>query len=105
MNTNLISLDRLHDVVAPSPVAWWPPAPGWCWVVAGVVLLLFVLLVKLFIAWQHDCYRREALAEFALQEAALKDPARRAAALPALWELLKRTALAAYPREQVAMLT
>jgi Domain of unknown function (DUF4381) len=29
--TPATSLDRLHDIVVPPPVPWWPPAPGWCW--------------------------------------------------------------------------
>jgi len=105
VNLDPTSLDRLHDIVAPPPVPWWPPAPAWYWVLGfllGGVLVLF--LVALF-RWQHHRYRREALAELARQEPALREPATRAEALGALAELLKRAALTAFPREQVANLT
>lgn len=92
------SLDRMHDIVAAPPAPWWPPAPGW-YVVLGVGgLVAIVSLAKLVLAWNRDRYRRAALAELIAVEA---DPS----PLPRLSELLKRTALAAYPREEVAALT
>ena len=38
MNESPTGLDRLHDIVLPPPIPWWPPAPGW-YVVLGVLLL------------------------------------------------------------------
>ncbi|UVE16456.1 DUF4381 domain-containing protein [Pseudomonas sp. LS44] len=35
MNT----LDKLEPLIAPPPIPWWPPAPGW-WVLAALVPLL-----------------------------------------------------------------
>ncbi|MCO2006091.1 DUF4381 domain-containing protein, partial [Pseudomonas aeruginosa] len=29
-------LDRLEPLIAPLPVGWWPPAPGW-WLLAAPV--------------------------------------------------------------------
>ena len=55
--------------------------------------------------WLHNCYRREALTELAQQETKLADANRRAAAITTIAELLKRTALSAFPRESVASLT
>jgi hypothetical protein len=63
------------------------------------------MLVRGFIHRQRNRYRREALAEYARHEEALRDPTRRATALAALAELMKRTAVTAYPREDVASLT
>ncbi len=105
MSADPTSLDRLHDFVAPPPVPWWPPAPGWYYVLALLLGLALVATVRGFIRWQRNRYRREALAEFARQEKRLHDPAQRVAALAALSELLKRTALTAYPRGEVASLT
>jgi hypothetical protein len=94
------SLDRLHDIVSPPPAPWWPPAPGWYVVLAVGGLLLVWATVKLVLAWRRDRYRRLALAELA----AIRD-GDAPGFLPRLSELLKRTALAAYPREEVAALT
>ncbi|HEX5397911.1 MAG TPA: DUF4381 domain-containing protein [Verrucomicrobiae bacterium] len=105
MNTNAVSLDRLHDIVVPAPAPWWPPAPGWYWVLGFGLVLILVLVVRGFIRWQHNRYRREALAELEQLEPKLNSSGQRAAGLLALSELLKRTALTAFPREQVATLT
>jgi hypothetical protein len=70
--------------------------------------LLLVLLKMVYDAaarWQQNRYRREAIAELARHEENLRDAARRATALVAVAELLKRTAITAFPREQVAGLT
>jgi len=105
MNTNSTSLDRLHDIVVPVPAPWWPPAPGWYWVLGFVFILILILAVRGFIRGQHNRYRREALAEFARLEPGLNVIGQRGAALLALSELLKRTALTAFSREAVATLT
>ena len=95
MSEDPASLDRLHDVVVPPPVPWWPPTTGWTIVLIALGFAVLSLLVKAFIRWQADLYRREALA-------LLEDPA----TTPAEWSgLLKRTALAVWPREEVAHLT
>jgi hypothetical protein len=91
------SLDRLHDIVIPPPVPWWPPAPGWHVLAFVLVLLLVLGLAEL---WQHHCanaYRRAALRELDRLEEKTR------------WQelpgLLKRVALAAFPRSEVAGLT
>ena len=104
MNSDPASLDRLHDIVAPPPVPWWPPAPGWYWLLGFLFLAALVLLFSAFIGWQRNRYRREALAELARHEVALAHPAQRAAVLAAIAELLKRAALTAWPRTEVAAL-
>lgn len=105
MNPDPTSLDRLHDLVQPPAVPWWPPAPGWYWVIALLALTTLVLLVKALLHWQHNRYRREALHLARQETQRLHDPATRAAALVSLAELLKRTAVTAYPRVQTAALT
>jgi hypothetical protein len=103
------SLEYLHDIVVPGPTPWWPPAPGWYWVMGLLAVLAAVLLWRAIVHWQHNRYRREALAELARIETAAQTagPGENSAdtTLPALAELLKRTALTAYPRAQVAALT
>jgi hypothetical protein len=98
-------LANLHDIVVPGPVPWWPLAPGWY----AVALTLLVLLLWAGIAIQRrrraGRYRRAALAELAALRQAARDPAQRAGALDALPVLLKRVALACWPRERVARLS
>ena len=94
MNPEASSLDRLHDIALPPEVSWWPPAPGVWFILA---LFLVLVLVLAYRAWNHWCsnaYRRAALRELA------------AASSPAMIaELLRRTALAAFPREMIAART
>lgn len=95
MSDDPASLDRLHDVVVPPAVPWWPPTPGWSIVLAALALAVLALLLRAFMHWQANRYRREALS-------LLDNPATK----PAEWSaLLKRTALAVWPREEVAHLT
>jgi Domain of unknown function (DUF4381) len=108
MSTNAAdptSLENLFDIVAPPPVPWWPSAPGW-FVVGGV------LLVRVFWGawwawrrWRAAAYRRAALAEWQQLKTQAADPGQREAALRHLPELLKRTALAVFPRNKVAPLS
>ena len=90
--------ELLHDVVPPEPVAMTPQTPGW-W-----VLLAWAMLVGLLATWRArrrwvaNRYRREALVM--LQNVA-DDDLHGAAAIAGI---VKRTALAAYPRSQVANL-
>lgn len=93
MNEDAASLDRLHDIVLPPPVPWWPLAPGWY--VLGVVVLL-LLLALAFRAWlrrRRTAYRREALRSL-----------RTANDVAEIAMLLRRTALAEFPREEIAVL-
>jgi len=105
MSADPTSLDRLHDIVALPPVPWWPPAPAWYWVLSFLAVSALVLAVAGIIRWQRNRYRREALALLRKESNLLNDPANRAHALVRLAELLKRTALSAFPRNQVAGLT
>lgn len=105
MSPDPTSLERLHDIVTPTPVPWWPPAPGWLWLLGVVSVLAFVALVRGLVRWQQNRYRREALAELKGLESAMADASRQRRMLTELAALLKRTALTAYGREQVATLT
>jgi len=99
------SLERLHDIIVPSAVPLWPPAPGWYWVLVLLFVLVLVLVLRIVLRWLHNCYRREALAELAQQETGLADSNQRTTGITTIAELLKRTALSAFPRETVASLT
>lgn len=95
-------LDLMHELASPEPVPWWPQTPGW-WIVAGWLLAVLALA-----AWQlikrrrRNRYRRIALAEInslaARRDMQPDESAQHIAAV------LKRTALVAYPRTEVASL-
>lgn len=91
------SLQNLNDIVMPAAVPWWPPAPGWYLLAAVGLLVLAWLGFRAFRNWRLNRYRRAALAE--LQ--GIRGGGGRAVELP---ELLKRTALSAWPRTEVASL-
>lgn len=97
-------LANLRDIAVPPPVPWWPPAPGW-WILAAALLAAAVVLaLRWFARWRTDAYRRAALRELAVLEAAAGSmPAGELAA--AVSTLLKRTALAAFPRTDAASLS
>src|SRR5262245_52349452 len=105
MNDDSASLARLHDIVVPPAVGWWPPAPGWYWLLGFAVLAALALLLHGFAVWQRNRYRREALAELATLERQACDRKTRDGVPAGISELLKRTALTAFPRPRVASLS
>lgn len=99
-------MNGLADIVTPLPPSWLPQTVGW--LVVGVVVLCGLLWLgwRLWRHWHANRYRRAALKELARLQAGLAaDQTARVGALLALAELLKRTALAAWPRETVASLS
>ena len=85
-------LSNLRDIVVPPAVSFWPPAPGW-WVVGAACVVAAGFAVAVAVRhWQRNAYRREALR--ALERADGRD----------ISAILKRAALVAFPREQVASL-
>jgi cbb3-type cytochrome oxidase subunit 3 len=98
-------LEKLHDIVVPAPVSWAPQAPGW-YVVFGLVLLgVGWWIYRRLRRFRKNRYRRLALKELTVIERQLQQPERRAEALAEIPALLKWTALAAFPRSEVAALT
>lgn len=90
--TTLIDLlDQLAEPAEPAPVSMMPETIGW----AVLVALVGWLVVRTVRRRRANAYRREALALLA----GAGDDAR------AIAPILRRTALAAYPRERVASLS
>lgn len=93
MDTDPYSLTGLRDIIVPDSPSLWPPAPG-LWVALGMVILLVC-----FVAWriharvQQNAYRKAGLL--------LVDEAKSTHDISVA---LKRVALAAFPREEVASL-
>jgi len=100
MSADPADLSNLHDIVLPAPISYWPPAPGW-WILALALLAVAAILIARLIA--H--YRRNAYRRAALRELETIGPAVDSASAVRISGVLKRTALVAFPREQVAGLT
>ncbi len=94
------SLVNLNDIVLLPAPTWWPPAPGWYVLAAGLAMVLAWSVYRWRVRYRRNRYRRAALAELAEIEAGPDKDAVKG--LPAL---LKRTAMHAYTREQVAALS
>ncbi|VVE62204.1 hypothetical protein PCA31118_00933 [Pandoraea captiosa] len=96
-----VALTGLDELPLPPPVSYMPQTWGW-----GVVAVLIVLGVAWCVwrAWRRyrrDHYRRLALAELERLAAMSREPDHRTIAVASMAALLKRTALAAYPAENV----
>jgi len=90
---NGADLSKLHDFYQPSPPSWMPQTAGW-YVLFGLALIVVAFVaVRSLRRWWGDRYRRDALREI------------RDAPVAQLSEILKRTALASWPRPHVASLT
>lgn len=86
-------LSSLRDLALAPQISFWPPAPGW-WIVAAASLSMFAILVAMVVRHRRrNAYRREALHLLDGVEAAQ------------LSALLKRAALARWPRAEVASLS
>lgn len=85
-------LNMLEPTPEPAPVSMFPQT--WGWLALAVMLLGFVVLVSvLFVRRRRaNAYRHHALAELANPDITSAKVA----------EILRRTALVAYPRKQVA---
>jgi hypothetical protein len=101
---NLVDLlDQLHDIVEPPPVSMLPATPAWA-ALGVAVLALAAALAGLWLRHRRRTRaRRAALAALRALEPALARGD--AAALGQLDALIRRVALAAFPRAEVASLS
>lgn len=99
------ALRSLHDIAIPQPVSWVPQTWGWALIAIAVALVAMLLALRWLRHYRANAYRREAVAMLGGIDAGLRNgmPPREAA--HQLGELLKRTALAAWPRKKVASLS
>lgn len=89
-------MERMHGLARPEPAAWFPQTIGW-WVVASGLLAIGLLAAGHgYARWGRNRYRREAIELLNAIESGTGK------AGPLVASVLKRTALVAYPRQQVA---
>lgn len=93
MSGQAASLQNLRDIAVPQPPPFWPPAPG----VFVVLVIVFCVLTALFLWWrrarERSAYRRAGLT--------LLEGAGTAREVDVI---IKRVALAVFPRPRVAPL-
>jgi len=99
------ALRALKDIAMPQPVSWIPQTWGWMALAVILASLILALSVRWLKQYRANRYRREALLELQALEREILDPATRRQAIQTLAVLLKRTALAAWPRADVASLS
>ena len=104
-STDPASLQNLNDIVMPATTGWWPLASGWYVLAVLVLICLSWFAIKSVIEWKANRYRRSALTELEVLSEGIQNPPGRSSSLRKIPALLKRTALAAFPRNEVAMLT
>ena len=85
-------LDLLEPIPEPIPVSLWPQTAGWIWLGLAVACVAAWLGRRWILAHRANAYRRAALAAITT---AGDDPT-------ALAAVLRRAALAGYPRAEVA---
>lgn len=103
-NPDPASLQNLNDIVMPANVGWWPLAAGWYVVLAILLALLAWYGFRSVRKWIGNRYRRAALREWQALSEGIEHGQDAGDLLRQLPGLLKRTALSAYPRGQVASL-
>lgn len=95
------ALGDFVEVVSPGAISWWPQTTGWWWLGALVGGFAARAGWRFLRRWYRNRYRREAAAHLRrLAGAADGD-----IAVADINRLLKLTALAVFPREQVASLS
>jgi hypothetical protein len=95
-------LSALRDIHLPEAVSLWPPAPGW-WVAAGLIVALAVTL-RLVQLRRRRSVTRAALRELDGLERDHQETGDAAEYAVRLSALLRRVALARFPRNVVASL-
>lgn len=92
-------LQNLRDIQMPMQPHWWPPAPGW-WILLAIILL--GIGVVAFLHWQRKHWQQKILDE--VENAVRQHADNRQQQITGLSEILRRVALRAFSREQVANL-
>jgi hypothetical protein len=95
-------LTQLKDIHLPSPVGWWPLAPGWYGVIGLVLCLVSALVYFFYKKHIHALPKKKALVLLASYIQHYETDRNSQLASARISELLKRVALVYYPRDQVA---
>jgi hypothetical protein len=94
-----------REVTLPEPVGYAPQTVGWYILFGLAAIFLIYVIVRLWAHRRRNRYRRMALAYLDAMEKAILECSAPAGMLVELPALIKRTALACFPRERVAGLS
>lgn len=97
-------LENLRDIHLPAPINWWPPAPGW-WILAAIIIGVAIALSMWLWRRAHKRrYRKIALAQLENLYQHWQQQRDDIAFAQSTNQLLKQTALVAFPANNVAAL-
>ncbi len=97
-------LAQLKDIHLPAPVSWWPLAPGWYVLIAVLLCSAIIIFYRLYRRHQHAKAKKYALTLLMNYQQHYEQEQNAAWASARISELLRRVALAYYPRTDVASL-
>ena len=95
--------EELRDIHPPDAISWWPPAPGWWFLMVLVVFVMIVGLLRMRRYWRSPS--RAGARELVRIKREVRATGDDDALAAALSVLLRRCVLAAFPRRDVAGLT
>ncbi len=98
------SLDQLREIHLPAEVSFWPLAPGWWLALALLLVLGSGLCWWLGRYWRSNRYRKQARRLLQDHYKRCAGDQHKATCLRGVNEILRRTALMAFPRQRVAAL-
>ncbi|MCW8409199.1 DUF4381 domain-containing protein [Legionella sp. PATHC035] len=101
---NTDPLAQLKDIHLPTPIGWWPLAPGW-YILMGLILFIAILLAYgAYKRHRHALAKKHALLLLNDYLKNYEKEQNSSLASARISELLRRVALVYYPRERVASL-
>jgi hypothetical protein len=98
------ALSQLKEIHLPSPINWWPLAPGWYFV---ILLLLIVIISLIYVVNKkrlNALAKNQALDLLEIYNEHYKKDKNAQLLIARISELLRRVALVYYPRVEVASL-
>lgn len=99
---NVASLADLRDIHMPPPVGIWPLAPGWYGVIILAILALAGVLIGLYYRYPHLLVKRQAQRLLKQYKQDFWVSKNTDEACSKVSSLLKRVAIAYFPRSEVA---
>ncbi len=99
------ALNQLRDIHMPEPVSWWPMAIGWYLLIAFILIITGLVSYKLYRRYMNHRAKHQALRLLADYRRDYEKEKNSQLISARLSELLRRVALAYYPRARVAALT